>query len=41
MGPLAQFIIALTNLVRSGAIRKIPQAIRFKAKAGGFISKSN
>ena len=28
MGPLAQFILALTNLVRSGAIRKIPDAIK-------------
>jgi hypothetical protein len=38
MGPLAQFIIALTNLVRSGAIRKIPQAIKFAEQQFGKVT---
>jgi len=38
MGPLAQFILALTNLVRSGAIRKIPQAIKFAEQQFGKVT---
>ena len=38
MGPLAQFIIALTNLVRSGAIRKVPQAIKFAEQQFGKVT---
>ena len=38
MGPLAQFIIALTNLVRSGAIRKIPQAMKFAEQQFGKVT---
>ena len=38
MGPLAQFLIALTNLVRSGAIRKIPQAIKFAEQQFGKVT---
>jgi hypothetical protein len=38
MGPLAQFILALTNLVRSGAIRKVPQAIKFAEQQFGKVS---
>jgi hypothetical protein len=35
---LAQFIAALTNLVRSGAIRKIPQAIKFAEQQFGKVT---
>ena len=38
MGPLAQFILALTNLVRSGAIRKVPQAIKFAEQQFGKVT---
>jgi len=38
MGPLAQFLLALTNLVRSGAIRNIPQAIKFAEQQFGKIT---
>ena len=38
MGPLAQFLIALTNLVRSGAIKKIPQAIKFAEQQFGKVT---
>ena len=38
MGPLAQFILALTNLVRSGAIRKIPDAIKFAEQQFGKVT---
>jgi hypothetical protein len=38
MGPLAQFLLALTNLVRSGAIRKIPQAIKFAELQFGKVT---
>ena len=38
MGPLAQFIIALTNLVRSRAIRKIPQAMKFAEQQFGKVT---
>ena len=38
MGPLAQFILALTNLVRSGAIKKISQAIKFAEQQFGKVT---
>jgi hypothetical protein len=38
MGPLAQFLLALTNLVRSGAIRKIPDAIKFAEQQFGKVT---
>jgi len=38
MGPLAQFLLSLTNLVRSGAIRKIPQAIKFAEQQFGKVT---
>ena len=38
MGPLAQFLLALTNLVRSGAIRKIPQAMKFAEQQFGKVT---
>ena len=38
MGPLAQFILALTKLVRSGAIKKIPDAIKFAEQQFGKVS---
>ena len=38
MGPLAQFILALTNLVRSGAIRKVPDAIKFAEQQFGKVT---
>ena len=38
MGLLAQFLLSLTNLVRSGAIRKIPQAIKFAEQQFGKVS---
>jgi len=38
MGPLAKFLLALTNLVRSGAIRKISDAIRFAKQEFGQVT---
>jgi hypothetical protein len=38
MGQLAQFLLALTNLVRSGAIKKIPQAIKFAEQQFGKVT---
>ena len=38
MGPLAQFLLALTNLVRSGAIKKIPYAIKFAEQQFGKVT---
>ena len=38
MGPLAQFLTALNNLVRSGAIKNIPQAIKFAELQFGKIT---
>jgi len=38
MGPLAQFIISLTKLVRSGAIKKIPDAIKFAEQQFGKVT---
>ena len=38
MGPLAQFLLALQNLVRSGAIKKIPQAIKFAEQQFGKVT---
>ena len=38
MGPLAQFLLALTNLVRSGAIKKIPQAIKSAEQQFGKVT---
>jgi hypothetical protein len=38
MGPLAKFLLALTNLVRSGAIKKIPQAIKFAEQQFGKVT---
>jgi len=38
MGPLAQFILALTNLVRSGAIKKVPDAIKFAEQQFGKVT---
>ena len=38
MGPLAKFLLALTNLVRSGMIRKIPDAIKFAKQEFGEIT---
>ena len=38
MGALAKFLLSLTNLVRSGAIRKIPQAIKFAEQQFGKVS---
>jgi len=38
MGPLAQFLLALTKLVRSGAIRKIPDAIKFAEQQFGKVT---
>ena len=38
MGPLAQFILALTNLVRSGVIKKVPQAIKFAEQQFGKVT---
>ena len=38
MGPLAQFILALTKLVRSGAVKKIPDAIKFAEQQFGKVS---
>ena len=38
MGPLAQFLLALTNLVRSGGVRNIPQAIKFAEQQFGKVT---
>ena len=38
MGALAKFLLALTNLVRSGAIKKIPQAIKFAEQQFGKVT---
>ena len=38
MVPLAQFILALTSLVRSGVIRKVPQAIKFAEQQFGIVT---
>ena len=38
MGPLAQFILALTNLVRSGGVRNIAQAIKFAEQQFGKVT---
>ena len=38
MGPLAKFILALTNLVRSGAIKKVPDAIKFAEQQFGKVT---
>ena len=38
MGPLAKFLLALTNLVRSGAIKKIADAIKFAKQEFGEIT---
>ena len=38
MGPLAQFLLALTNLVRSGVIRNIPTAIKAAEREFGKVT---
>ena len=38
MGPLAQFLLSLTSLVRSGAIKKIPDAVRFAEQQFGKVT---
>ena len=38
MGPLAKFLLSLTNLVRSGAIKKIPDAIKFAKQEFGEVT---
>ena len=38
MGPLAKFLLALTNLVRSGTIKNISQAIKFAEQQFGAIT---
>lgn len=38
MGPLAKFLISLANLVRSGGIKKIDQAIKFAEQQFGQVS---
>jgi len=38
MGPLAKFLLALTNLVRSGGIKKISDAIRFAKQEFGEVT---
>ena len=38
MGPLARFLLALTNLVRSGGIKKIPDAIKFAEQQFGKVT---
>ena len=38
MGPLAKFLLALTNLVRSGGIKKIPDAIKFAKQEFGEVT---
>ena len=38
MGPLAKFLLALTNQVRSGGIKKIPDAIKFAEQQFGKVT---
>ena len=38
MGPLAKFLLALTNLVRSGIVKKIPDAIKFAELQFGKVT---
>ena len=38
MGQLAKFLLSLTNLVRSGAIKKIPDAIKFAEQQFGKVT---
>ena len=38
MGPLAKFLLALTNLVRSGMIRKLPDAIKAAEREFGRVT---
>ena len=38
MGPLAKFLLALTNLVRSGSIRNISTAIKAAEREFGKIT---
>ena len=38
MGPLAKFLLALTNLVRSGIIRNIPTALKAAEREFGKVS---
>ena len=38
MGPLARFLLSLTNLVRSGAIKKIPDAVKFAEQQFGKVT---
>ena len=38
MGPLAKFLLALTNLVRSGGIKKISDAIKFAKQEFGEVT---
>ena len=38
MGPLAKFLLALTNLVRSGIIRKIPTALKAAEREFGKVT---
>tara|TARA_Y100000114_G_scaffold78804_1_gene72577 strand:- start:578 stop:1438 length:861 start_codon:yes stop_codon:yes gene_type:complete len=38
MGPLAKFLMALTNLVRTGNIKKVSDAIRFAKQEFGEVS---
>tara|TARA_R100000697_G_scaffold52552_1_gene65810 strand:- start:1255 stop:2058 length:804 start_codon:yes stop_codon:yes gene_type:complete len=38
MGPLAQFLMALTNLVRTGNIKKVSDAIKFAKQEFGEVS---
>ena len=38
MGPLAQFLLALTNLVRSGIIRNIPTALKAAEREFGKVT---
>ena len=38
MGPLAKFLLSLTSLVRSGAIKKIPDAVKFAEQQFGKVN---
>ena len=38
MGPLAKFLLALTNLVRSGIIKKLPDAIKIAEREFGRVT---
>jgi len=38
MGALAKFLLSLTNLVRSGGVRNIPQAIKFAEQQFGKVT---